>query len=277
MKYSGYRKMEIRELQLLQLDVMKEIHEVCIKHKIEYYLIAGSILGAVRHGGFIPWDDDIDIAMMRPQYDKFRRVFFEEFDQTRYFLQDYDTDKEHRPALMRFCIKGTIQDLPYEYHLKNCKNTYIDIFPLDNVPNGEKKRKIHAFLNRICDKLLIKKLYITSNKGWNEKVYWIVCKILPLNLIRNMKVRCMKMYNNDHRCYAVCSMESHYSYEKQTMDKSIYGKPTLIKFEDTYFYGPEKTEEYLMKLYGINYMQIPSEDKREKPFDVYIVNDKENN
>ena len=114
--------MEIRELQLLQLDVMKEIHEVCIKHKIEYYLIAGSVLGAVRHGGFIPWDDDIDIAMMRSQYDEFRSVFYEEFDQTKYFLQDYDTDNEHRPALMRLCIKGTIQDLPYEYHLKNCKN-----------------------------------------------------------------------------------------------------------------------------------------------------------
>ena len=269
--------MEIRELQLLQLDVMKEIHEVCIKHKIEYYLIAGSVLGAVRHGGFIPWDDDIDIAMMRSQYDEFRSVFYEEFDQTKYFLQDYDTDNEHRPALMRLCIKGTIQDLPYEYHLKNCKNTYIDIFPLDNVPNDAKKRKIHAHLNRICDKLLIKKLYITSNKGLNEKVYWIVCRMLPLGLLRKMKVRCMKMYNDDPKCKAVCSMESHYSYEKQTMDKSIYGKPSLVKFEDAYLKKKKKTEEYLMRLYGKNYMQIPSEDKREKPYDVYIVNDKENN
>ena len=101
--------------------------------------------------------------------------------------------------------------------------------------------------------------------------------MLPLGLLRKMKVRCMKMYNDDPKCKAVCSMESHYSYEKQTMDKSIYGKPSLVKFEDAYFYAPEKTEEYLMRLYGKNYMQIPSEDKREKPYDVYIVNDKENN
>ena len=269
MELTGYRKMDIRELQLLQLNVMKEVHTVCVANNIPYYLIAGSALGAIRHKGFIPWDDDIDIAMMRPDYEAFKKIFYRKFDQTKYFLQSYDTDVDHRPALMRLCIKGTIQDLPYEYHLKNCKNTYIDIFPLDNVPDSEINRKWHAHLNRILDKLLIKKLYITSNYDKKEKMYQYIASITPLKILQYLKVWCMTLYDKqDTEC--VCSMESHYSYEKQTIPRSIYGKPTLVNFENTKFYAPEKIEKYLEHLYGPNYMEIPPEPKREKPFDVYI-------
>lgn len=269
MEFEGYRKMELRELQLLQLSVMKTVHKVCLKHKINYYLIAGSALGAVRHGGFIPWDDDIDIAMMRPEYESFKKIFYKEFDQSKFFLQSYETDVDYRPALMRLCIKGTIQDLPYEYHLNNCKNTYIDIFPLDNVPDSNKKRKMHAQLNRILDKLLIKKLYITKSNGKKERLYQIAAHVTPLKILQRLKVSCMMMYDKEQtKC--VCSMESHYSYERQTIHRSVYGKPTLVKFEDTEFYGPEKIDEYLCCLYGKNYMIIPPESKREKPYDVYI-------
>lgn len=74
MKYNGYRLLELRELQLLQLDVMKEIHEVCVKNGINYYIIGGTLLGAIRHKGFIPWDDDIDICMHRNELNKFLKA-----------------------------------------------------------------------------------------------------------------------------------------------------------------------------------------------------------
>lgn len=142
--FDNYQKLTLRESQLLQLDVMKMIHEVCVKENITYYLIAGCLLGAVRHGGFIPWDDDIDIGMPRKDYEKFKEVFYNHFSNEDYFLQDWTTDKYYSHSLMRLCIKNTIVDKTVEKHLKNCKNRYIDIFPLDNAPadlNAQKQQE----------------------------------------------------------------------------------------------------------------------------------------
>ena len=72
---SKYRKLELKELQAIILKTMKTIHTFCVDNNIEYYIIAGTLLGSIRHGGFIPWDDDIDIAMTRDNYEKFRGLF----------------------------------------------------------------------------------------------------------------------------------------------------------------------------------------------------------
>ena len=122
-------RLSLREVQLMQLELMRQIDRICKKHNIVYYVIAGSCLGAVRHRGFIPWDDDIDIAMMRSEYERFAKIFDEEFDTEKYFLQNYDSDKKFIPALSRICIKGTFVDLKCEKHHKTCKNTYVDLFP----------------------------------------------------------------------------------------------------------------------------------------------------
>ena len=82
------KKLTLKESQALQLNLMKEIHKVCEENKITYYLIAGSCLGAVRHGGFIPWDDDIDIGMFRKDYEKFCLIFDEKMNTDKYFLRE---------------------------------------------------------------------------------------------------------------------------------------------------------------------------------------------
>ena len=115
----------LRELQMMQLATMKEIHAFCATHQINYYIIGGTLLGAIRHKGFIPWDDDIDIAMMRKDYDRFVELFAKEGNKEKYFLQNYSTEKNFQPALSRVCIKGTYMDVPAEHHIHICKNTYI--------------------------------------------------------------------------------------------------------------------------------------------------------
>lgn len=266
--------MDLKEVQSMQLSVMKEIHAVCVKHKLKYYLIGGSALGAIRHKGFIPWDDDIDIAFMRKDYELFKQVFYKEFDQTKYFLQSYDTDVDIRAALMRLCIKGTLHDHDYERHLHNCKNTYIDIFPLDNVPNNPKERKKHSKDNKTYSQLLVTKLYL-RRLNWRQYfnlplvARYIYTRICPLHYLQQKKEKCMRKYENS-LTDCVASMESHYSYERQTMQRSIYGTPVLMQFEDTQLYVPEKTHEYLTNLFGDDYMQLPPEDKREMPCDIYI-------
>lgn len=274
-KYPGYRKMSLRELQLLQLNAMKEIHTVCVKNNITYYIIAGTLLGAVRHGGFIPWDDDIDIAMMRNDFEKFKSIFSKEFDIEKYFLQHYGTDVDFRPALMRVCIKGTILDLPSEYHLKNCKNSYLDIFPLDNVPDDMNYRRKQVKDMRNIAKIIKLKLYrfYEENSVFKKKAKQLISfflSIYPLKFLQKNIVNIMTRYDNE-KTKCVASMASQYSYFKQTMDRRIYGNPILVKFEDTFLFAPENKEKYLIQLYGEDYMKIPPLNKQRTPQDVYIL------
>lgn len=274
MEMKGYRKLSIEELQALQLQTMKVVHEVCLENNIKYYIIAGTALGAIRHGGFIPWDDDIDIAMTRDEYDKFKGIFEKCFDKDKYFLQDYDSDIDFRPPLMRLCIKGTYLDFECERHWKYCKNAYIDIFPLDNVPDEESLRNQQEKNLLKYKKIISRKLYRiheTNNilARIAKRFIALYLKTIPLKSLQKKYVKEMKRYNTvDTSC--VCSMASQYKYSKQTMDRTIYGKPTLVKFEDTEFYGPENIKQYLEKLYGKNYMEIPPVEKRRKPETVLI-------
>ena len=274
MRIEDYTLLPLRDVQLLQLDVMKQIHRVCIKRNIKYYLIAGSVLGAVRHGGFIPWDDDIDIAMMRDDYERFKTIFYEEFEDNRFFLQHYDSDVDFKPALMRFCIKGTIRVSECEKQWHNCKNMYIDIFPLDNAPDNDLLRKKQAKKIKKLRGILSKKLYglYPSNSGLVvslKKVVSFAYRLYPLHLVQNKLNQVMQQYNHQ-QTVSVCSMASKYKYVKQCIDRSIYGDPTLLRFEDTEFFGPEQPKEYLEHLYGKDYMQLPPPEKRDQPEDVFI-------
>ena len=272
------KKLQLRELQMLQLDTMKEIHKFCQQHKINYYIIGGTLLGAIRHRGFIPWDDDIDIAMMRNDYERFVKLFAEESDTKKYFLQNYSSEKNFQPALSRVCIKGTYLDVPAERHLRICKNTYIDIFPLDNVPDNREEREAQKKDIQIVDKLFERKLgrvYVSGLFGWKrimKRLLSICMFYLPYSKLQARRMQIMKRFSNiETKC--VCSTVSQYGYDRQVMDRKIYGSPTLYKFEDTELYGPEHYDEYLSHLYGKNYMQIPPENKRVKPHDVYLTNE----
>lgn len=273
----GYKKLTLNELQSLQLEAMKELHSACANADVKYYLIAGSLLGAIRHGGFIPWDDDIDIAMMREDYERFKQMFPGLMDANKYFLQHYGTDEDFRPALMRLCIKGTYLDVPCEAHWHYCKNTYIDIFPIDNVPDSEWKTKAQERELKVLDKLIRAKLFRIH--ATNSKIVVLIKKIrafllsvIPLKLVQSLTEKVMKRYD-ENQTERVCSMASHYSYKRQTMPRCYYGNPVLIKFEDTFFYSPEMPHEYLSHLYGINYMDVPPVEKRDSPSDVYVKMD----
>ncbi len=270
-----YKLLTIRELQLLQLDVMKIIHNICVENSIKYYIIAGSLLGAQRHKGFIPWDDDIDIAMLREDYEHFRAVFNDSFDTTKFFLQNIFTDNDFQPSLMRLCIKGTIQDVPSEYHLKNCKNSYIDIFPLDNVPDNPalqvKQQQTLSRINRLID-LKLYHIYNTNNRLTKtiKKIVSLLLRPIPLGYLQKKREREIQRYNTI-TTNNVASMASKYGYKKQIMPREFYGEPVLVRFEDTEFFAPQLKEKYLTHLYGSKFMELPPVEKRVKPHDVYKI------
>lgn len=275
MEYPGYRKMEQRELQLLQVKVMKRIHEFCVANDIKYYLICGSFLGAIRHNGFIPWDDDMDIAMMRDDYEKFMDLFPSYFTDGSLVAQRPEDIKHYYPGHGRVYIAGTLKSQLGLLHYKDYNNQmYIDLFPLDNVPESIVDRKKQERRIIILKKKINRKVYkVFSSNGvikiMVKRILSALSSFETLEALQKKRTSVMTYYNDTNSGY-VCSMASHYSYTKQTMLREIYGEPTLYEFEGESFYGPAMWKEYLIQLYGEKYMQLPPIEKRTKPNENFI-------
>lgn len=268
------KKIVLSKLQELQLDTLKEVNRICNKFNIKYYIIAGTLIGAIRHKGFIPWDDDIDIAMMREEYDQFMNCCQGEL-LDRYSVQNYKTDIDVCHALTRVCIRGTYVDDKYSEHLRFHKEAYIDIFPLDNVPDDNRMLKRQKGKIEIIDRLIKYKACIIHRNGPLFSKYIakkvIMLLLLPISFksLQRNREKYMKEYSKEDTL-RVCSTASKYGFKKQVMLRSIYGRPTLIEFEGGMYPAPQEWDTYLKQLYG-NYFILPSEDKRKPTYDVYEI------
>lgn len=263
------KALTIKEVQAMQLELMKKIHKYLSEKGIPYYMIAGSVLGAERHGGFIPWDDDIDIGMLRPDYERFLAVCMD-FD-GEYEIVNYHNHKHCDTCLTRIYFPNTMIDNESIADTKLDKRLYFDIFPLDNAPDDENER------NELERKILKKKRQIyyadvrnTNNSAWVlfcKKIYSLMFAFRREKLLSDCD-RLMQSYAGKETGY-ICSMCSQYSFKKQAMPRTYYGTPTLHRFEDAEFYVPERTADYLTHLYGADYMKIPPESKRRKGCTIY--------
>lgn len=265
-------KINLHKLQMIQLEALKEVDRLCKKHSIKYYMIGGTLIGAVRHKGFIPWDDDIDIAMMRRDYDKFLKCCQSDL-QDKYFIQNYQTDVDIYHALTRVCILGTYVDDKQTEHLKFRKEAYIDIFPLDRVPDDNKLLKRQERIIKIIDRLMQFKACIVYRRGFlslkfvAKKIIRYMMLPIPLKTLQQFREKTMKEYSGQNTL-RVCSTASKYGYKKQVMQQSIYGEPVLLEFEDGMYYAPQNWNAYLNHLFG-DYMTLPPEDQRNSDYIVY--------
>ena len=124
---------EFRRMQLVELELLKEIDRVCRQNDIKYVIFCGTLLGAVRHKGYIPWDDDADVAMLREDYEKFKTVCKQLNPEIAYF-QDHTTDSEYRWGYAKVRRSGTSYVRLSQEHMKYKNGISIDIFPLDDIP-----------------------------------------------------------------------------------------------------------------------------------------------
>lgn len=266
------KKEELRELQLKELILLDEVDRICKEQNMTYYLIAGTLLGAVRNKGFVPWDDDLDIAMPREDYNKLRDYFYKNSSDV-FFYEDQNTEKYHYCVHALLKVKNTIL---FHKRLSGLdkklthKGILLDIFPLDKAPKSEKLvNKQIKKINRIKKIFYYKECQIFEGNNFLKimfkKIRSLLFSCVSFKRLSNKLINIETKYNNDGGDYLV-SMSSHYSYKKQMIPMDVYGVPQKILFEGKYYYAPNKIEEYLTRLYG-DYMKLPPEDKRYERLD----------
>jgi len=250
----------LRKLQLLELKILLELKRICEKHHIRYFLIGGTLLGAVRHQGFIPWDDDIDVGMMRSEYIKFLTLCNEELSQE-YFLQTFESDETFANSYSKLRLTNTEYPEAGTKNLLHCKGIFIDIFPFDNMPNNKFSREIHRSklmaLSYVC---LIKYGYIIKFSTLKEKILYLglqcLSKIFDKTQVVKMTDNLFQKYNNKSASFYING--SFYCYPSE-----IFENFSELKFESIKFPVPAGYTKYLECAYG-DYMTLPPENKRIK-------------
>lgn len=262
-------KSALRKVQLLQLKIAKEIKRICDKNNIEYFLDSGTLLGAVRHKGFIPWDDDMDIGMTRENYEKFLEAAKTDLGED-FFLQTWETDKNYPMPYAKIRLNGTTYIENVFEKAEMHQGIYVDVFPYDVWPQGKlKQRRIYRKRLFIQSMVMMKCHYVKfkSNAAWKYVLKSIMFTFIRFFSLFRSKSSLIKSYDKMVRKYN--ALESDKLYEQTVnfkfgywvISKSCFDSLTDLQFEDAKFKCPGNYDEYLSTVYG-DYMQLPPEEKR---------------
>ena len=246
-----YKDENLRKCQLKQLYILEEVDKLCRKYKIEYWIDGGTLLGAVRHGGFIPWDDDIDLGMTLEEYEKFKKVVGELPEHL--FFQTSETDNTWSPIPKIRDLNSLYIEPLYSFREDYEKGIYIDIFPKELYPNAPKKwmKKIQKCISKSYSILHEKHTY--SIRSVAEFFYFGGQYLLNralwalLNLFYRKTKYIGETWPNNGPGY-IHTLDSTYPLKE-------------IEFEGKKFLGPNDPDAYLKDRYG-DYMTLPPEEKR---------------
>ena len=251
----------MNKLQEVILSIAKEIKEICEKNNINYYMDGGTLLGAVRHKGFIPWDDDMDFLMKREDYNRFLKVCEKELDKDKFFIQNEDTEEMYAFAFTKIQLNGTeiIEDFSKDVPIHH--GIFVDIFPYDNLPDNAFQRKKIFLENKILKNMIwVKCGYGKQIIKKNKK--FLIFKVLgiPFSLkrLKKMRYRLITKFNNKDTERIFNS-----DYPKCNKPNNLFKDTKLYDFEDTKFFAVNDAHSFLTEQYG-NYMEMPPKDKQVK-------------
>lgn len=272
--YCGFM-IELEELKQIQIDILDDVVEFCETNHINYWLDSGTLLGAIRHEGYIPWDDDIDLGMLRSDYDEFKLKYNEANRKYKFF--SVETDKNFNFPY------GKVLDLSTELYEPNKKigeklAVNIDIFVYDNAPEDKKKlnrmykkRNIYRVLN-----IVKKSPYSTKKNRALINAIRIPChyilKVFPKGYFSKKIINNSKKYMNENTNY----VGNFTGSVKIQSRKSIFDSYIKVNFEGKKYNAPVGYHEWLTDMYG-NYMELPPKEKQvsHHVFEAFRI-DKEN-
>lgn len=253
----------LQHMHSLHLILADEVKRICEKHNIRYFMIAGTMLGAVRHKGFIPWDDDMDFGMLRNDYDKFVSVCAAEIDENKFYLQTDKKDKYYTFNFAKLRLCGTKVIESFSSDVQTNQGIYIDIFPIDNLADGKTVARLQ------CKKFWFYRslLWIKCGYGSGEvkkktsyKIARFISRFFSIAYLKKRKLKIIAKYKNKETRYVVTS-DGTYGLKKETLEKAWLKNLKNYDFEDRQYPGIADYDTYLTYFYG-DYMQLPPEDKR---------------
>lgn len=251
-------------LQKVILSIYKTVAELCDKNNIDYYAIGGTCIGAVRHQGFIPWDDDLDIAIPIEQFDKFKHIMKTQLPENLYLYSCEDV-KEYRQLFCKVCDKNTtfIEETEKDYS-NAYKGVYIDIMPMSGVPESDKQQNL--FIRKLS---LYYSLNYINRYPFHEmstiktKVIWLLLHMLRISMLFNRYSE--KSYNLMKKYpFSDAQLTGYvWSYRLRSLifPKELFSVCVEMPFEDTTMRCPSGYDKYLTQQFG-DYMKLPPEEQR---------------
>jgi len=249
----------VKKVQEKILETMKFIDSICRDHNIEYFIMGGTALGAVRHGGFIPWDDDLDIFMTPDNYDKFRSVF-NEMKSKDFVLQEWRiVDKYLEYAKVRMngttFIEEAFKDRKDMHH-----GIYVDIMMLHKCPNKKLLQRSIYYASKYVT------LVALSQRNWKPKnskqeFALSLLNVLPNKFLSNQCYKLIYKYYSLREEYSYCYFITKVTFSQGIFSAEMFDKPTDVEFEDAILMGPSDIKVYLSFRYG-NYMKLPSKEEQ---------------
>ncbi|WP_458405510.1 LicD family protein [Methanobrevibacter sp.] len=266
MKYREYDDDTLKHLQNLLLMILNDIKVVCDENNINYYIYAGSGIGVARHGGFIPWDDDVDIVMFRKDFNRFSEIFDEEFGD-KYSLRTPDNTEDYFLSFPKVILNGTKYELWWSEKVSFETGIYLDIFILDNMPSNNLKRAI--FTNECYFKKLLKDISFLKKHNDSSKTKQLIMdvvnlflKIFRLDYLKLKKI-CLKTYvryQNEETEY-VADLDGNGHFKPHIFLRSDFEPADKFKFESIEVKVPNNLDGILTQIYG-DYMEMPPKEKR---------------
>lgn len=269
---NGQEEHQLSELQVRLLSMLEWFHNYCEENKLRYYIVEGTVIGAIRHHGFIPWDDDIDVGMPRRDYNRLMALMKDRIGN--YFLETpYTDNRDYFYPWCKLCDVTTtkIEKNRYNHRL----GIYIDVFPIDGLGNTrEESLKNYRgidFLN-----MLWASRYCAFNRqrSFAKNAAIALGRLIPQWLLDNKKLvrhidrRCQKL-DFDSSEYVCCTLSTYRG--KEIMEKRIYGKPSEHEFENITVYVPEQYDAYLRTIYG-QWWVMPPREKQVSQHDYVYLN-----
>lgn len=248
----------LNELQSIELEIMKKVHLFCEENNITYYLAAGTLLGAVRHNGFIPWDDDIDLLMTRNDYELFLRLFPSFAKRNNLTMANNRTQKYYGRPMTKVIDTRTTLVEP-EFRHDDEIGVFVDIWAMDVVPEGSSGKK---WLKKMRKR---KKVLFACNYRFNKKFGFAKNIALFFGHFINSKKyvdffeRQSLKFNNIESNFLMCYLSL--SQKCECYEKEWFSSKVLLKFEDCEFWAPVGYKQWLTLVYG-DYMQLPPKEKQ---------------
>ena len=277
-----YEQATLRRLQMMELEILEAIHSVCREHGITYFLDSGTVLGARRHGGFIPWDDDIDLGMPREDYERFLEVAPAALGE-RFCVTCSRMNPRQAALFAKVMLTGTrfVTDETEEAGFD--QGVFVDIFPYDAVcaeSNAAKRQRKRCMMWQSISYLYHSKHIVVPHKGAMGTIETIACRVAhyavralfsPERINRGFDKVAM-IAKDDSK--ADMLMVSSYA-ATEPFPKSMLLPPSVICFEGKEFFAPADVEGYLRTQYGQTWNQLPPEDQRRNhaPKELYLGKD----